>query len=103
MLGKAGTGLEVGQAPSAAGGGVFVSGGCARHRAQLHVQLPQPPSSLNLEFCFRAASCSDGKIICCGLCMFFYDTKKDFCNSVDCFSFSFCSGPLASLVCLLFF
>lgn len=76
-------------------GGVFASGGlaqhhgegCARHKAQLHVQLPQPPSFLNLEFCFRAASGNDGKIICCGLCMFFYGTKKDFCNSADCFCF----------------
>lgn len=66
-------------------GGVFASGGlaqpcskgCARQKAQLQVQVPQLLSFLNLAFCFRAASCNDGKIICCGLYMFFYDTKKD--------------------------
>lgn len=103
--------LEVGQAPRAvtvAWGSICVWGlaqphgeGWARHKAQLHVQLPQTSSFLNLELCFRAASPNGGKIICCGLCMFFYDTKKDFCHSVDCFCFSCCSGLLASLVCLL--
>lgn len=109
-LGGAGAGLEVGRAPSAAAvaRGVFVSGarhsqGWARHKAQPHSQLPQPPSFPNLEFCFRAASRNGGKIICCGLCVFFYDTKRDFCHSVDGFCFSFCSGLLASLVCLLLF
>lgn len=69
-LRKAGTGLEVGQAPraTAVAWGEFVSGAWHSPTARagpdtkLHVQFPQPPSFLNLELCFKAASVMLGRL-----------------------------------------
>lgn len=109
-LGNSGVGLEVGHARSApvvAWGSICIWGpatapwqGLRRHKAQLQAQLPQLLSCLNREFCLRASSCHEEKLICCGLYMFLYDTKK-IGKSID--GFSFYSSPLAHsllFVCL---